>query len=133
MYISLKSYSKHNKLLDNIKKEIKELDAMFISPKKEMRLEELKNWRIEELNWIETTKQKYCVYKYNYSILLEKDTMLSYVRDQYNTQWGQNQRGLEDWSSPKFWIFIENNTNNIWKKLDPSSPRWRKIFRSSPR
>ena len=71
----IKSYSKKNKLLDNVKKEIKELDGMCISPEeKEMRLEELKQLN-KSIAYTSTMIQ----------FFWKEDTMVSYVRDQHYT------------------------------------------------
>ena len=71
----IKSYSKKNKLLDNVKKEIKELDGMCISPEeKEMRIEELKQLN-KSIAYTSTMIQ----------FFWKEDTMVSYVRDQHYT------------------------------------------------
>merc|ERR1711879_183218 len=71
----IKSYSKKNKLLNNIKKEIKELDVMCISPEeKETRLEELKQLN-KSIAYTSTMIQ----------FFWKEDTMVSYVRDQHYT------------------------------------------------
>ena len=71
----IKSYSKKNKLLDNIKKEITKLDAMCISPEeKETRLEELKQLN-KSIAYTSTMVQ----------FFWKEDTMVSYVRDQHYT------------------------------------------------
>ena len=71
----IKSYSKKNKLLDNVKKEIKKLDEMCISPKeKEKRLEELKQLN-KSIAYTSTMIQ----------FFWKEDTMVSYVRDQHYT------------------------------------------------
>ena len=71
----IKSYSKKNKLLDNIKKEITKLDAMCISPEeKETRLEELKQLN-KSIAHTSTMIQ----------FFWKEDTMVSYVRDQHYT------------------------------------------------
>merc|ERR1711879_193432 len=64
-----------NKLLDNIKKEIANLDAMCISPEeKETRLEELKQLN-KSIAYTSTMIQ----------FFWKEDTMVSYVRDQHYT------------------------------------------------
>ena len=71
----IKSYSKKNKLLDNVKKEIKELDGMCISPEeKEIRLKELKQLN-KSIAYTSTMIQ----------FFWKEDTMVSYVRDQHYT------------------------------------------------
>ena len=61
--------------MDNVKKEIKELDGMCISPKeKEMRLEELKQLN-KSIAYTSTMIQ----------FFWKEDTMVSYVRDQHYT------------------------------------------------
>ena len=71
----IKSYSKKNQLLDNVKKEIKELDGMCISPEeKEMRIEELKQLN-KSIAHTSTMIQ----------FFWKEDTMVSYVRDQHYT------------------------------------------------
>ena len=71
----IKSYSKKNQLLDNVKKEIKELDGMCISPEeKEIRLEELKQLN-KSIAYASTMIQ----------FFWKEDTMVSYVRDQHYT------------------------------------------------
>ena len=71
----IKSYSKKNQLLDNVKKEIKELDGMCISPEeKEMQIEELKQLN-KSIAYTSTMIQ----------FFWKEDTMVSYVRDQHYT------------------------------------------------
>ena len=71
----IKSYSKKNKLMDNVKKEIINLDAMCITPEeKEMRLEELKQLN-KSIAYTSTMIQ----------FFWKEDTMVSYVRDQHYT------------------------------------------------
>ena len=71
----IKSYSKKNQLLDNVKKEIKELDGMCISPEeKETRLEELTQLN-KSIAYTSTMIQ----------FFWKEDTMVSYVRDQHYT------------------------------------------------
>ena len=71
----IKSYSKKNKLLDNVKKEIAKLDAMCITPEeKEIRLEELKQFN-KSIAYTSTMIQ----------FFWKEDTMVSYVRDQHYT------------------------------------------------
>ena len=71
----IKSYSKKNKLLDNIEKEIANLDAMCISPEeKETRLMELKQLN-KSIAYTSTMIQ----------FFWKEDTMVSYVRDQHYT------------------------------------------------
>ena len=71
----IKSYSKKNKLLDNVKKEIKELDGMCISPEeKETRLEELTQLN-RSIAYTSTMIQ----------FFWKEDSMVSYVRDQHYT------------------------------------------------
>ena len=71
----IKSYSKKNKLLDNVKKEIQKLGAMCISPEeKEMRLKELKQLN-QSIAYTSTMIQ----------FFWKEDTMVSYVRDQHYT------------------------------------------------
>ena len=71
----IKSYSKKNNLLDNIKKEITKLDVMCISPEeKETRLEELKQLN-KSIAYTSTMIQ----------FFWKEDTMVSYVRDQHYT------------------------------------------------
>ena len=61
--------------MDNVKKEIEELDAMCISPEeKEMRLEELKQLN-KSIAYTSTMIQ----------FFWKEDTMVSYVRDQHYT------------------------------------------------
>ena len=69
----IKSYSKKNKLLDNIKKEITKLDAMCIIPEeKEKRLEELKQLN-KSIAYTSTMIE----------FFWKEETMVSYVRDQH--------------------------------------------------
>ena len=69
----IKSYSKKNKLLDNIKKEITKLDAMCIIPEeKEKRLEELKQLN-KSIAYTSTM----------IDFFWKEETMVSYVRDQH--------------------------------------------------
>ena len=69
----IKSYSKKNKLLDNIKKEIPKLDAMCIIPEeKEKRLEELKQLN-KSIAYTSTMIE----------FFWKEETMVSYVRDQH--------------------------------------------------
>ena len=69
----IKSYSKKNKLLDNIKKEITKLDGMCISPEeKEIRLEELKQLN-KSIAYTSTMIE----------FFWKEETMVSYVRDQH--------------------------------------------------
>ena len=71
----IKSYSKKNKLLDNVRKEITKLDAMCITPEeKEIRLEELKQLN-KSIAYTSTMIQ----------FFWKEDTMVSYVRDQHYT------------------------------------------------
>ena len=71
----IKSYSKKNKLLDNLKKEIAKLDAMCISPEeKDIRLKELKQLN-KSIAYTSTMIQ----------FFWKEDTMVSYVRDQHYT------------------------------------------------
>ena len=71
----IKSYSKKNQLLDNIKKEITKLDAMCISPEeKELRLQELKQLN-KSIAYTSTMIQ----------FFWKDDTMVSYIRDQHYT------------------------------------------------
>ena len=71
----IKSYSKKNKLIDNIKTEIKMLDSMCITPEeKEMRIEELKQLN-KSIAYTSTMIQ----------FFWKEDTMVSYVRDQHYT------------------------------------------------
>ena len=71
----IKSYSKKNKLLDNVKNEIKKLDALCIThEEKEMRREELKQLE-KSIAYTNTMIQ----------FFWKEDTMVSYVRDQHYT------------------------------------------------
>ena len=71
----IKSYSKKNKLLSNIKKEITKLDALCITPEeKEMRIQELKQLN-KSIAYASTRIQ----------FFWKEDTMVSYVRDQHYT------------------------------------------------
>ena len=71
----IKSYSKKNKLLDNVKKEIAKLDAWCITPEeKEKRIEELKQLN-KSIAYTSTMIQ----------FFWKEETMVSYVRDQYYT------------------------------------------------
>ena len=71
----IKSYSKKNMLMDNVKKEIKNLDAMCITPEeKETRIEELKQLN-KSIAYASTRIQ----------FFWKEDTMVSYVRDQHYT------------------------------------------------
>ena len=69
----IKSYSKKNQLLYNIKKEITKLDAMCIIPgEKEKRLEELKQLN-KSIAYTSTMIE----------FFWKEETMVSYVRDQH--------------------------------------------------
>jgi len=71
----INSYSKKNRLMDNVKKEITKLDAMCISSEeKEMRLEELKQLN-KSIAYTSTMIQ----------FFWKEDTMVSYVREQHYT------------------------------------------------
>ena len=71
----IKSYSKKNKLIDNVKKEITKLDALCITPEeKEMRIQELKQLN-KSIAYTSTMIQ----------FFWKEDTMVSYVRDQHYT------------------------------------------------
>ena len=71
----IKSYSKKNKLMDKVKKEIKKLDTMCISPEeKEMRIEEFKQLN-KSIAYTSTMIQ----------FFWKEDTMVSYVREQHYT------------------------------------------------
>ena len=71
----IKSYSKKNKLMDNVKKEIMKLDAMCITPEeKEIRIEELKQLN-NSIAYASTKIQ----------FFWKEETMVSYVRDQHYT------------------------------------------------
>ena len=71
----IKSYSKKNKLMDKVKKDINELDGMCISPEeKETRLKELKELN-KSIAYTSTMIQ----------FFWKEDTMVSYVRDQHYT------------------------------------------------
>ena len=71
----IKTYSKKNKLLDNVKKEIAKLDAMCITPEeKDIRLKELKQLN-KSIAYTSTMIQ----------FFWKEDTMVSYVRDQHYT------------------------------------------------
>ena len=71
----IKSYSKKNMLMDNVKKEIKKLDELCITPEeKEMRIEELKQLN-KSIGYASTRIQ----------FFWKEDTMVSYVRDQHYT------------------------------------------------
>ena len=71
----IKSYSKKNKLMDNVKKEIKKLDAMCITPdEKETRIKELKQLN-NSIAYTSTMIQ----------FFWKEETMVSYVRDQHYT------------------------------------------------
>ena len=71
----IKSYSKKNKLLDNVNQEIAKLNALCISP-------EEKRERIQEL------KQLYKSIAYSSTMIQffwKDDTIISFVRDQHYT------------------------------------------------
>ena len=69
----IKSYSKKNKLMYNVQKEITKLDALCITPKeKEMRIEELK-----QLN------KSIAYTSARIQFFWKEETMVSYVRDQH--------------------------------------------------
>ena len=71
----IKSYSKKNKLIDNVKKEIQKIDAMCISPEeKEIRIQEMKQLN-KSIAYTSTMIQ----------FFWKEDTMVSYVRDQHYT------------------------------------------------
>ena len=71
----IKSYSKKNMLMDNVKKEIKKLDELCITPEeKELRIEELKQLN-KSIGYASTRIQ----------FFWKEDTMVSYVRDQHYT------------------------------------------------
>ena len=71
----IKSYSKKNKLMDNVKKEIKKLDAMCITPdEKETRIKELKQLN-NSIAFASTMIQ----------FFWKEETMVSYVRNQHYT------------------------------------------------
>ena len=71
----IKSYSKKNKLLDNVEKEIVKLDALCISPEeKDIRIQELKQLN-KSIAYSSTMIQ----------FFWKQDTLISYVRDQYYT------------------------------------------------
>ena len=71
----IKSYSKKNKLMDNVKKEIKTLDAMCITPdEKETRIKELKQLN-NSIAFTSTMIQ----------FFWKEETMVSYVRNQHYT------------------------------------------------
>ena len=71
----IKSYTKKNKLLDKVKKEIIALDAMCITPKeKETRIKELKQLN-NSIAYTSTMIQ----------FFWKEETMVSYVRDQHYT------------------------------------------------
>ena len=71
----IKSYSKKNKLMDKVKKDIKDLDTLCIShEEKEMRLEELKQLN-KSIAYTSTMIQ----------FFWKEDTMVSYVREQHYT------------------------------------------------
>ena len=71
----INSYSKKNKLMDKLKKDIKELDDLCIShEEKEIRLEELKQLN-KSIAYTSTMIQ----------FFWKEDTMVSYVRDQHYT------------------------------------------------
>ena len=71
----IKSYSKKNKLMDNVKKEITKLDALCITPEeKYMRIEELKQLN-KSIAYASTRIQ----------FFWKEETMVSYVRDQHYT------------------------------------------------
>ena len=69
------SYSKKNKLMDNVRKEISKLDALCISPEeKEVRIKELK--QLNKSTAYASTRIQF---------FWKEDTMVSYVRDQHYT------------------------------------------------
>ena len=71
----IKSYSKTNKLMENVKKEIAKLDAMCITPEeKEIRIQEFKQLN-NSIGYTSTRIQ----------FFWKEDTMVSYVRDQHYT------------------------------------------------
>ena len=71
----IKSYSKKNKLMDKVKKDIKEIDTLCIShEEKEIRIEELKQLN-KSIAYTSTMIQ----------FFWKEDTMVSYVRDQHYT------------------------------------------------
>ena len=71
----IKSYSKKNKLMDKVKKDIEELDKLCIShEEKEMRIQELKQLN-KSIAYTSTMIQ----------FFWKEDTMVSYVRDQHYT------------------------------------------------
>ena len=71
----IKSYSKKNKLMDNVKKAIKKLDDMCITPdEKETRTKELKQLN-NSIAYSSTMIQ----------FFWKEKTMVSYVRDQHYT------------------------------------------------
>ena len=71
----IKSYSKKNKLMDNVKKEITKLNAMCItSEEKNMRIKELKQLN-KSIAYTSTMIQ----------FFWKEDSMVSYVRDQHYT------------------------------------------------
>ena len=71
----IKSYSKKNMLMDNVKKEIKKLDELCITPEeKEIRIKELKQLN-KSIGYGSTRIQ----------FFWKEDTMVSYVRDQHYT------------------------------------------------
>ena len=71
----IESYSKKNKLLDNVKKEIAKLDALCITPEeKEQRIQEIKQLN-RSIAYASTMIQ----------FFWKQDTMVSYVRDQHYT------------------------------------------------
>ena len=71
----IKSYSKKNKLLDNVKKEMAKLDALCITPEeKEKRIQEIKQLN-RSIAFASTMIQ----------FFWKQDTMVSYVREQHYT------------------------------------------------
>ena len=71
----IKSFSKTNKLMENVKKEIAKLDAMCITPEeKELRIQEFKQLN-KSIGYTSTRIQ----------FFWKEDTMVSYVRDQHYT------------------------------------------------
>ena len=71
----IKSYSKKNKLMDDVKKEIKKLDILCITPEeKEIRIKELTQLN-KSIAYASTRIQ----------FFWKQDTMVSYVRDRHYT------------------------------------------------
>ena len=99
----IKSYSKKNKLLDNVKKEITKLDGMCISPEeKEVRLEELRQLN-KSIAYTSTMIQ----------FFWKEDTMVSYVRDQHYTI--VDMLGIITLSIMNFFFTTSSYSSKFWR------------------